>query len=364
LIDLKNASIPRGCRSAYNAGRKAKAFIDVELLSSRFGGPTDLGAREIVFSTMRQIQTVSEEILMTKMWRTAISGALGGTLLVFSLACSKRPSDEDIAKDIQNKVTQDPVTKDSNVKVAAKDGKVTLTGDVKTPVEQQKAEDIARAEPGASSVDDQIAVHPDAGYGAETAAATPEAAPTPEPAAPAPEKPKPQPIVVPAGATFTVKVGQALSSKTSEAGQTFTATLAQPVTVSGKTAIPSGSDVTGTVVTAKEKGKIKGEGQLSLALTSITVRGKSYSIKTGTLDSTVKGKGKRTAATTGGGAAGGALIGGLAGGGKGAGIGALVGAGAGLVGGALTGNKQVEIPAESALTFTLLEPLTLPPHAE
>jgi hypothetical protein len=91
------------------------------------------------------------------------------------------------------------------------------------------------------------------------------------------------------------------------------------------------------------------------------VKGKTYSIQTSPLDSTVKGKGKRTAATAGGGAAGGALIGGIAGGGKGAGIGALVGAGAGLVGGAMSGNKQVEIPAESALTFQLSAPLTLPP---
>jgi hypothetical protein len=140
--------------------------------------------------------------------------------------------------------------------------------------------------------------------------------------------------------------------------------VAQPVTVHGKTAIPKGSTVTGTVVTAKKKGKIKGEGQLALSLTSITIHGKNHPIQTETLDSTVKGKGKRTAATTGGGAAGGALIGGLAGGGKGAGIGALVGAGAGLVGGALTGNKQVEIPAESALTFTLSRQLTIPPSVE
>jgi hypothetical protein len=112
------------------------------------------------------------------------------------------------------------------------------------------------------------------------------------------------------------------------------------------------------------QGKFKGEGELTLALTSLTVKGHTYTIQTSSLSSTAKGKGKRTAATTGGGAAGGALIGGLAGGGKGAGIGALVGAGAGLVGGAMTGNQQVEIPAESALSFRLSAPLTLSPPAE
>jgi len=171
-------------------------------------------------------------------------------------------------------------------------------------------------------------------------------------------------VVVRAGTALTVRLSQALGSKTSQPGQTFSATLAQPVSAGGRTAMPAGSSATGTVVAAKAKGKIKGEGELVLTLTSITVRGKSYAIRTGSLDSSVKGKGKRTAVTTGGGAAGGALIGGLAGGGKGAGIGALVGAGAGLAGGALTGNKQIEFPAETALTFQLSMSLTLPPPPE
>jgi len=195
----------------------------------------------------------------------------------------------------------------------------------------------------------------------EQAAAADQQAAAPSAPAPAPAE-KPKPIVVPAGTSLVVTVDQALSSKTSQSGQTFLATVAQPVTIHGATAIPKGSSATGTVITAKAKGKIKGEGQLALALTSVTIHGKNYSIQTGTLDSTVKGKGKRTAATTGGGAAGGALIGGLAGGGKGAGIGALVGAGAGLVGGAFTGNKQIEIPAETALTFALTNALKLPPR--
>jgi hypothetical protein len=214
-------------------------------------------------------------------------------------------------------------------------------------------EQIAKDEPGETGVDDQTAVQADA-----TAAAAPAAAMASPPPPPAP---KPQPIVVPSGTTLTVRVGQALSSKTSQSGQTFLATLAQPVSVGGKTAIPAGATVSGTVVTAKSKGKIKGEGELTLALTSVTVKGQALSIQTAVLENTTKGKGKRTAATTGGGAAGGALIGGIAGGGKGAGIGALVGAGAGLLGGAVTGNQQIEIPAESALSFRLSAPLTVPP---
>jgi BON domain len=291
--------------------------------------------------------------------KLSISIALLTALLGLSIACSKKPSDDTIAKDIQNKIAADPDTKDSQVNVAAKDAKVTMTGQVKTPAAQQKIEQIAREEPGAAGVDDQTAVQPDA-----SAAPAPAPAQAMAPPPPPVEKPKPQPIVVPAGTTLTITVGQALSSKTSQTGQTFIGTLAQPVSVGGKAAIPAGSTISGTVVSAKSKGKIKGQGELDLALTSVTVRGQTYNIQTAVVAQTVKGKGKRTAVATGGGAAGGALIGGIAGGGKGAGIGALVGAGAGLVGGTLTGNQQIEIPAESALSFRLSAPLTLPPPAE
>jgi hypothetical protein len=281
--------------------------------------------------------------------------------IALSAGCSRRPSDDAIAKNILNKIAVDPDAKDSTVNVTAKDGKITLRGTAKTPAARQKVEQIAQQESGATGVDDQITVQPEAAPEpapeATTAAQTP---PPQEQPAPAPP-PKPQPIVVPAGTVLTVKTGQALSSKTSQEGQTFLATLAQPISVGGKRALPTGATVSGRVVTAKAKGKIKGEGQLAVELTSLSVKGHTYQIQTNTLDSTIKGKGKRTAATTAGGAAGGALIGGLAGGGKGAGIGALVGAGAGLVGGAVTGNKQIELPAETALSFTLAAPLTLRP---
>lgn len=265
---------------------------------------------------------------MRDLCNSAISLFLTTALLGFPLGCRRGASDEAIAKDIQGKISADPDTKDSQVNVAAKDGKVTLSGSVDSQAAQQKIEQITREESGAKVVDDQITILP---------------------------------IVIPVGTVLVVTTSQALSSKTSQPGQTFLTTLAQPVSVGGRTAFPKGATVSGTVMTAKTKGKIKGEGELAISLTSISTQGHTYQIQTNVLSSTIKGKGKRTAATTGGGAAGGALIGGLAGGGKGAGIGALVGATAGFVGGAFTGNKQIEIPAESPLSFALTAPLTLQP---
>jgi hypothetical protein len=177
-------------------------------------------------------------------------------------------------------------------------------------------------------------------------------------AAPVPPPP-PKPVVIPAGTVVTVRLSTALGSKSSKTGDAFEATVAEPIAVGGKAIVPSGAPAAGTVVEAKAKGKIKGEARLRLALNRVTIRGKSYLIQTTMAEQIAKGKGKRTAVATGGGAAGGALISRIAGGGKGAGIGALVGAGAGFIGGSMTGNKQIDLPAETVLSFQLTESITL-----
>ena len=172
-------------------------------------------------------------------------------------------------------------------------------------------------------------------------------------------KPKPKPIVIPEGTVITVRLGQAVGSKISQEGQTFTATLAEPVQAGGETVIPSGAEANGTVVQAKPAGRFKGGSVLEVRLDSITIKGAQVPVQTSAVTRSQAGKGKRTAGFIGGGAGVGALIGGLAGGGKGAAIGALAGAGAGTAGSAFTGNRDVTIPAESALSFKLNAPVEI-----
>jgi hypothetical protein len=181
------------------------------------------------------------------------------------------------------------------------------------------------------------------------------------PAAPGTAAPAPQPLVVPAGTTLTVRLGESVGSKISSPGQSFSATLVSPVAVDGNTVIPAGASARGTVVDAKPLGRFKGGAFLELRLNSITVNGSEQRIKTSAVSRTLKGKGKRTAVMAGGGTALGAIIGGLAGGGKGAAIGAVAGAGAGTGGAAFTGNKEIVLPAESALSFRLTSPLEVNP---
>jgi len=204
---------------------------------------------------------------------------------------------------------------------------------------------------------DQSADNSAANQSTSSAAPAPAAA-QPAPAAPAP----PQPIVVPSGTSVTVRLAQSVGSKISQTGQSFSGTVTDPVSVGGTTAIPAGAKVSGAVTDAKPLGRFAGGASLSLRLTSVTIHGTDQPIKTSSVTQSEKGKGKRTAVIAGGGAAVGALIGGLAGGGKGAGIGALAGGGAGTGGAAFTGNKDIVLPAESALTFTLSQPLEIQPQ--
>jgi len=172
-----------------------------------------------------------------------------------------------------------------------------------------------------------------------------------------PRKPRTETVSIPEGTSLTVRLGEAVGSKISQPGQSFSATLADPVEVAGKTAIPAGAAARGTVVDAKPLGRFKGGALLSVQLTSITINGAEHQIQTSAVSQTEKGKGKRTAVLAGGGAGLGALVGALAGGGKGAAIGAAAGAGAGGAGSAFTGNKEIVMPAESAVTFKLSQPL-------
>ena len=166
-------------------------------------------------------------------------------------------------------------------------------------------------------------------------------------------------VALPAGTVVTVRLSSTVGSKISAKGDHFSATVATPVQVDGKVVLPKGAEVLGKVVEAMPQGRFKGAAVLRLVLETVTLNEDSYDVQTSAVSRTQKGKGKRTATMIGGGAGGGALIGGLAGGGKGALIGAALGAGAGTAGAAYTGEKEIVLPAESALSFKLTEPLTV-----
>jgi len=175
----------------------------------------------------------------------------------------------------------------------------------------------------------------------------------------APQQAPREPLVVPARTTVTIRLGSAIGSKLSQSGETFTGTVARDVVVGGAVAIPRGTRVSGSIVDAKPLGRFAGGAQLQVRLDSINLNGSELPVRAAVQTFSAKGKGKRTAVMTGGGAALGGIIGGLAGGGKGAAIGLAAGGGAGAGGAAFTGNKDIVLPAESVVSFELSHSLEI-----
>ena len=231
-----------------------------------------------------------------------------------------------------------------------KDG-VTTTAVVQPPAQGQKDPTVvttsappAGGAPKPSPADPVVlAVGQEAP--AQAAAATPAAPPE---------------VSIPAGTSLAVRVDQRISVKTSHAGETFTGEIVEPIAASdGGTLVPKGSRVKGVIDASHKRGHFKGASILELRLTSLTLNGNEYPLRTRDLTERKKGKGKRSAAMIGGGAGLGMLLGGLAGGGRGVLIGGLAGGGAGTAAAGMTGNRDLDIPAESIVHFKLAGDLVL-----
>jgi len=176
-------------------------------------------------------------------------------------------------------------------------------------------------------------------------------------AAPAP----PATVTVPAGTELSIRLVSAISSGTASAGSSFEGTLASPLVVDGKEVAAVGSDVTGTITNAVSSGRLSKPAELGLTLNSLTPKGGArVEIATSTWADKGESHKKRNIEMVGGGAAAGALVGALTGGKKGAAIGSLIGGGGGTAVAAGTGKKEIVLPSETKLNFTLSQAITLP----
>ena len=86
-------------------------------------------------------------------------------------------------------------------------------------------------------------------------------------------------VTVPKGTSLSATISQTLASNKNHAGDSFAASLSTPVKVAGKIVIPKGAHVTGRVLAAKKKGP----AELTLALASVEIQGKSYALKTNSI---------------------------------------------------------------------------------
>jgi len=179
--------------------------------------------------------------------------------------------------------------------------------------------------------------------------------------APYPQSPAPtnSSVTIPAGTQVVVRLIDPVNSELDHLGQTYRASLDEPVVVNGQTLIPRGADAVAFLIDSEHSGKIQGRTSLTLDLKTLTVNGRQYDVTTTGVSQASQGRGERSAKVIGGTAALGAVIGAIAGGGRGAAIGAGSGAAAGTAAQVMTSGQKVKIPSETRLSFTLQNPLNL-----
>lgn len=183
--------------------------------------------------------------------------------------------------------------------------------------------------------------------------------------------------VVPEGTRICLQLNTPLSTRTNSEGDTFTAVVTEPVSIGGKTVIPKGSDVTGSVSRIQRPGRFKGKAVMTLRLQSINIPGRGQlpivasiigvdsQARGGVNDEgTIEGEGSNARDARGVIVPGlaGAGIGTIVGGRRGAGIGAGAGVAIGLATVFASRGKEIEMRRGATLDIALDKPLVIPPE--
>lgn len=119
---------------------------------------------------------------------------------------------------------------------------------------------------------------------------------------------------VPAGTSMSVRLEQTISTETNSVGDSFSATLSEPlVAADGTTIIPAGATVRGRVTGVKTSGRVGETALIKVAFESISFGGESYPLRATVVEANPERRTRTTrgeqAAKIGAGAAAGAILG-------------------------------------------------------
>jgi len=177
---------------------------------------------------------------------------------------------------------------------------------------------------------------------------------------PIPEVREPHTVILAAGTQLMVRIGETVSAARNQIGDTFFATLEQPLVIDGFIICERGSRVIGKVTQATPAGRAGAQSHLSLELTRLNTSDRQrVDIRTDAYSRDGLGTVGNDLAKIGAGTAVGAAIGAMAGGGKGAAVGAGAGAAAGTAVVLISSGRSVEVPVEARVTFRVKEPVTI-----
>lgn len=194
--------------------------------------------------------------------------------------------------------------------------------------------------------------------------AAPVSRPPAKPAAPAAPA-APATFTLAAGAHFDMAAADTITSRTAKPGDPFTARVVEDVrNAAGRVVIPAGSQVNGTISDVKPAPNPNTPGTLTLAISSVTIRGTNYPLEASidSLETVHKGRGVTTgdAAKVGAGAVAGAILGRVIGGNKkGTIIGGVVGGAVGAGVAVTSKDSDIVLPAGAHIIVTVTKPLTV-----
>ncbi len=176
--------------------------------------------------------------------------------------------------------------------------------------------------------------------------------------------PKPKMVTVPAGEVLTLALDTPLDSGTARVGDTYSATIVEPVVVNNIVAIPEGATVRGSVTHVKAAKRGAGQAELGLSFDTLSLPGGYRTKIAGSFQEMSESKKRRNAAIIGGSAAGGALLGRILGKDtKGAVIGGVVAGGIGTAVVMANEGEQVKVPAGTPFEIKLEQPVAVPQAA-
>lgn len=184
--------------------------------------------------------------------------------------------------------------------------------------------------------------------------------------APRAQAPRPKPAqetartTVPSGTALHLSLETDLATNVNVAGDRFEATVTEPVVVDRTQVIPAGSVVQGVLTQVTPAKKLSGGASMTLEFKEIRLPSGYRTSLAASLTTQGAKTGKKSGAIIGGSAAGGAVLGKIIGHDtKDAVIGSVIGGAIGA-GVAASKDKDVRIPAGTALTVMTEQPLQIP----
>jgi hypothetical protein len=177
---------------------------------------------------------------------------------------------------------------------------------------------------------------------------------------PPPAKPRFEELTIGENAVIGIRLETALSSATARVEDRVTARVSRDVTVDGRTAIPAGAKLEGTVVAVEKGGKFKDRARLGVRFTSVVLADNlRVPLQTETIFRDGDSPAPDATSKIGASAVVGAILGAVIGGKKGAAIGGSAGAAGGTAVVMNGDGNPATIAAGSPLTVRLTAPVTV-----